>query len=105
MFPVVQLAFCMSDLNIDAALREAFGGGSGPGVVPIGLDDRIAALPADIRPAVESYIDRATSIPLPNASSLSDIGRMIEQQLASDMPELSVESRSKLASYYTYVWK
>ncbi|MEM9943686.1 MAG: hypothetical protein AAF939_19140 [Planctomycetota bacterium] len=95
----------MSASNIDNAIRIAFGGNSGPGVMPVGVSDRIGSLPDEIRCEVESYIERALNIPLPNVSSLSEIGQIVQQQLSVDMPELSSESHAKLASYYTYNWK
>jgi hypothetical protein len=95
----------MVNTDIEAALIASLGGGTSPGIDPVGIDDRIEQQPESVRDKVESYLDRTMDIPLPDAPSLSDIGDIVAHQLASEMPELSDVTRRKLANYYTYEWR
>jgi hypothetical protein len=93
------------EIEINNAMIFVLGGGEDAGVNPIGLQDRVNELPANLPQVVQSYIDRTMSIPLPDERSLAETGNHIAQILATEMPELSSIARTKLASFYTYQWR
>lgn len=91
--------------EIELAIVTSLGGGTEPGIDPLGVTDRIQQQPESVRVTIQSYIDRTMEIPLPPAPSLTEIGDIVARQLASEMPELSELARQKLANYYTYQWR
>jgi hypothetical protein len=97
----------MSSESFDAALIAVLGGNTNPaGTQPLGLADRLNALPDHLGSKVRQYLELTMQIPLPAGSeSLAVLAESIAKQLSITTPELSDLTRQKLANYYAFEWR